>query len=394
MSYSRSMPITFAAALVLVLTLFVHITDSQAVQAEEVRWQKSIDDIGIPEGHVQKSIIFDDKMWLFGIYDYNEFDSRAVIWSSDDGEEWQLETDFTDDEEAPILKDTDNVVVFDNKLWVIGWTGVWLSEDGVHWQQLKDRENTDWPMTTGFSAAAYDSKLWVAGGYNNGATNEVWVSEDGIDWEQATEEADWSPRMSPNLFEFADKFWLIGDNKGKSDVWYSEDGVSWQQAAEDTGWSHRNDPAVTASDDGIWVTGGSDVTGEGLVYNDVWFSPDGKDWNKVTDEAAWEPRFRHASIVYDDKLWVMGGVNFDFDGGYQVNVHDVWHYSLIDEEEELTPPKAVPPNKKTRCVHKLRNQCQPGVNMSKKQHCNKCPSNKEEIRKHGINIHKEAAKNK
>ncbi|SDJ17632.1 hypothetical protein [Alteribacillus bidgolensis] len=377
----RSMSLTFATALVLVLTLFVTITNSKAVQAEEAHWQKATDHIGIPEGHIQKSIIFDDKMWLFGIYDYNEMDSRAAIWSSDDGEEWQLETDFTEDE-GPILKDIDNVVVFDNKLWVIGWTGIWSSEDSVHWQQLKDRDNMDWPMTTGFSAAAYDGKLWVAGGYHDGVTNEVWVSEDGIHWEQATEEADWSPRNSPNLFEFADKLWLIGDVKGQSDVWYSEDGVNWHQTTEDAGWPQRRHPSVTTSDDGIWVTGGSDVTGEGLVYNDVWFSPEGKEWKKVTEEAAWGPRFEHASIVYDDKLWVMGGVDFNFDIGYQVSVHDVWYYNLIDEEEEITPPKAVPPEYKRRVDVGTKQ----GVIYQKKQNCTfrgkskgKCPSNEGKI---------------
>jgi hypothetical protein len=64
----------------------------------------------------------------------------------------------------------------------------------------------------------------------------------------------------------------------------------------------------------LWVVGGTDGKNS---LNDVWFSPDGRQWTRATGQAAFTPRWGHAVEGFDRRLWVLGGQ----DGEYR---SDVW----------------------------------------------------------------------
>ncbi|MEK6153652.1 hypothetical protein WIW50_10350 [Flavobacteriaceae bacterium 3-367] len=68
--------------------------------------------------------------------------------------------------------------------------------------------------------------------------------------------------------------------------------------------------------DGMWLLGGFDAKGPS---NQVWFSPDGNDWEFVNQNgtADFARRFFHTAIVFNDALWVLGGVSTGF-------LNDVW----------------------------------------------------------------------
>jgi len=66
----------------------------------------------------------------------------------------------------------------------------------------------------------------------------------------------------------------------------------------------------------MWVIGGIDG---GNRLNDVWQSSDGITWSQATDNAPFIRRSGHTSIVLDDKIWVVGG----YDGGV-THLNDVW----------------------------------------------------------------------
>jgi hypothetical protein len=68
----------------------------------------------------------------------------------------------------------------------------------------------------------------------------------------------------------------------------------------------------------MWVIGG-DVGALGTVLtDDVWYSYDGAHWEKATSNAEWPGRSEHASVVFDNKIWVLGGLGY-----YPCN--DVWY---------------------------------------------------------------------
>ena len=61
-------------------------------------------------------------------------------------------------------------------------------------------------------------------------------------------------------------------------------------------------------DNRIWVMGG--LIGGFLWANnakDVWYSTDGTTWIQATPTASWEIRSGHTSVVFNNWMWVMGG---------------------------------------------------------------------------------------
>ena len=91
--------------------------------------------------------------------------------------------------------------------------------------------------------------------------------------------------------------------------------MDWTQATANAGWSARNAHTSVVFDNKMWVMGGHD----GSFKRDVWYSTDGVNWTQATANAGWIARSRHTSVVFDNKMWVMGGS----DGGSGKN--DVWY---------------------------------------------------------------------
>jgi hypothetical protein len=90
--------------------------------------------------------------------------------------------------------------------------------------------------------------------------------------------------------------------------------LTWTQATASAPWSGRGDHATAVFDNKMWVIGG-------LYKNDVWSSSDGVTWTQVTASAPWSGRRGHTTAVFDNKLWVIGGNDRNF---YK---NDVWSSS-------------------------------------------------------------------
>jgi hypothetical protein len=202
---------------------------------------------------------------------------------------------------------------------------------------------TVWVQATGnaFSSArhylrmeSFNDELWAMGGHTTGATtNEVYHSENGTNWNLATTSNVWSEREVFTSEVFNNKLWVIGgntpDNNGdvaQNDVWSSSDGISWDNSSATDRWSARWRLSSVVFDGKLWVMGGYN---NGRL-DDVWYSSDGISWDNsgVTDH--WLARESHASVVFDGKIWVMGG---NTASGV---VNDVWSSSDgVDWVEEL-----------------------------------------------------------
>jgi len=222
-------------------------------------------------------------------------------------------------------------VVFDNKMWVMGGTGddyfndVWYSTDGVNWNQATI--NAGWSLRMFQTAINYDNKMWVMGGFGYVNLNDVWYSTNGVTWTQVTNNAGWTPRLAHSSTVFNNMMWIIGGAilmpifpylVCLNDVWYSSNGVNWTQTNISSPWSVRYCHSTVVYDNKIWVMGGGDTIN---LYNDVWFSLNGTDWSQATPSANWSPRGGHITLVYDNKMWVMGG----YDGVSRLS--DVWYSS-------------------------------------------------------------------
>jgi len=92
--------------------------------------------------------------------------------------------------------------------------------------------------------------------------------------------------------------------------------MEWTQATANAGWSARACHTSVVFDNKIWVMGGA-----GSYKNDVWYSTNGVTWIQATANAGWSARSEYTSVVFDNKMWVMGG----YDGSSLRN--DVWYSS-------------------------------------------------------------------
>ncbi|MDR9365614.1 MAG: hypothetical protein RI575_09770 [Balneolaceae bacterium] len=195
-------------------------------------------------------------------------------------------------------------------------------ENISHGSGVIANENMGMLLRQGHSLVVFKDKIWMFGGLQHRfGMKDVWYSEDGINWKLATEEADFPARVQHTAFAYDDKMWLIGGEIVGGffkDVWYTEDGSHWVEAADDTPLGRRNGHLSVVFDNKMWVIGGSEISddfNETYIRNDAWYSSDGVNWSQATDDAAFKPRTGHKSVVFDDKMWVIGGYGHN----------DVWY---------------------------------------------------------------------
>jgi hypothetical protein len=237
-------------------------------------------------------------------------------------------------------RDSHTSVVLNDTMWIMGGTvsgglptnDITWSVDGVHWTHL---EGAPWEARYGHASVVYDDKMWVMGGrgYNGvdyKSLNDVWYSTDGDSWIRAESTANlWPGRAYPTSVVYDNKMWVMGGNgtvqgqpKWYHDVWYSTDGANWTLATDSAPWLPRYAHTSVVYDNKMWVMGGVDATSN-QIYNDVWYSTDGANWTQAPDSIAWAKRASQTSVVFDDTMWLMGGVNPYLGGGTYYN--DVWY---------------------------------------------------------------------
>lgn len=260
---------------------------------------------------------FDDKLWVIGGYDGTSYND---VWYSTDGKTWTEATSSA----AFSPRWEHSTVVYDNKLWVIGGhdgdstNDVWYSSDGVTWTEATG--DAAFPKRHYHTTAAFDGKLWVIAGRDTGYYNDIWTSTDGVTWTVGAGAAAFSKRIQHTTAVFDNKLWVIGGLDGAivNDVWYSDDGISWTEATPDADFPARGDHTTVSFANRLWVISGYKGGGASGYLNDVWYSTDGIDWTEASAAAPFSERTGHASAVFDNKLWVIGGTK----EGIEKN--DVW----------------------------------------------------------------------
>jgi hypothetical protein len=101
--------------------------------------------------------------------------------------------------------------------------------------------------------------------------------------------------------------------------------VTWTQATANAQWPARVIHSSVVFDNKMWVMGGG---ASGGYLNDIWYSSDGVSWTQATGNADWSARGAHSSVVFDNKMWVIGG-----DDGSNV-LNDVWYSTGLNGIED------------------------------------------------------------
>lgn len=250
-------------------------------------------------------------------------------------------------------RDSQGEVVFKDQLWIMGgWFNsyeapprdVWSSKDGKNWKPVNG--SAPWIHSDLAMSVVFKGKMWIMGGWYNGrleghsAGNQVWASSDGINWKLVTDKAGWTPRTAAAIVEFKGKIWILGGTENyyfgtnqslKNDVWYSSDGKKWKLATADAGWSPRAYHQAAVLNGKIYVFGGGNYVPEYQAKNDVWCSDDGVHWTQICNSAPWHERLWFSSVVYRDRIWIMGG----WSNNPYKNWSDVWYTKNGKDWKEL-----------------------------------------------------------
>jgi len=236
-------------------------------------------------------------------------------------------------------RDSQGEFVYDGHLWILGgWftpdipnpRDVWKSPDGRQWTRTV--EVAPWEQSDLPASMVFEGRMWLMGGRSLPGTvcsNKVWSSIDGTEWVLETDDAGWSPRLGPGYAVFRDRMWILGgtedfyesnDETLRNDVWSSADGREWRLEQANAPWSKRAYGQTVVFDDKLWHMGGGARAPETVTLNDVWCSEDGVNWTRVTDSAPWAPRLWFSAVVYRGRMWVIGGWREE-----QGNLGDVWY---------------------------------------------------------------------
>jgi hypothetical protein len=280
-----------------------------------------------PYIHYCSFVVWKDRMWAIG----------PSSFSSTDGLHWRPEAI-----QSPELNRS---VVFNDMLVNIHGATVMATRDGTSWTTMTD--TAPWGILREKPAVVvYRDKIWVIGGVSDYGTpnemlhNDVWASRDGISWELINRDSRWAPRIWASAVVYDNKIFLFnganrnlwpGEYGNSSEIWWTDDGVDWFELKSETIWGARHASfSVVDPQGGVLLLAGYGHGGTSRLYNDVWtlrasffFSkPDGDlhelgTWGKNRDGSGPSPAsFRDSNQMFvlrnrttftGDERWSVSG---------------------------------------------------------------------------------------
>jgi hypothetical protein len=152
-------------------------------------------------------------------------------------------------------------------------------------------------------------------------------------WQQITLAAAFAGRDGAGALTFQDRMWLLGGwNPGdkvnfpsicNSEVWSTSDGLAWTEVNPQAPWEGRHTAGYVVYQGKMWIVGGD--CNQHHYQTDVWNTADGANWDQVTDKVPWAPRVLHHTVVFKGRILVLGGQTIpQFGGGDEVFYSDVW----------------------------------------------------------------------
>jgi hypothetical protein len=110
--------------------------------------------------------------------------------------------------------------------------------------------------------------------------------------------------------------------------------LNWTKVTPAAEWQARDSQGELVFNDRLWIMGGWH---DSFVAppRDVWSSSDGQRWNLVTREAPWKHSDLPMTLVFKDKMWLMGGWYNGRLPGHSAS-NEVWSSTDGENWEQVT----------------------------------------------------------
>jgi hypothetical protein len=137
-------------------------------------------------------------------------------------------------------------------------------------------------------------------------------------WYRVLERGPWGPYgdiWNHTSLVFNNNLWVIGGYSiwtgnrwiWHGATWYSPDGVNWTCAVDSAPWLSGSGHTSVVFDNKMWIIGGAIWPLSWPQANRVWYSPDGVNWTCAVESAPWGYVWDyHTSVVFNNKIWVIG----------------------------------------------------------------------------------------
>ena len=228
-----------------------------------------------------------------------------------------------------------SMTAFKDHLWLVGGDNTNSAPWTVHSEVWKSKNGTDWKLVTfnqfdnrrNHSLLTYKGKMWLIGGINddNEILSDIWNTEDGMHWNQVRSLSPLTEIGQNNSIVFKGRLFIfLGNGREHEQVWSSSDGINWRMETQNA-FPVRNHYKTIVYKENIYIIGGL-LRGSELT-NEIWASTDGIHWFlKRPATSMFESRINHTAIVFDGKVWIIGGQSWDKTGTRKF-YGDIWYSS-------------------------------------------------------------------
>lgn len=347
-----------------------------------LKWTRVVKSAEWSNRYGHAAAVFDGKMWIVGGYNPGEMKSDTYyedVWYSNDGINWEQATS-----NAPWKgRKGHELVSFQNAMYLIGGysvneeTGyrqynndVWKSTNGKDWIEIKEsiepiestKYDLNWyPRMHHSCIIANHNKtdyIYLIGGYTLQDSisgryamkyfNDVWRSEDGISWEclanndfgKRAEHAATVDAETGVIYMLGGTPGVIYDTQLNSSypitnyhaLWSSFDGVNWVAELDTTldpsPYARRNHDMVYYKNS-LWCLPGKSVSQNHYTFVQgsnyfLWERDENGQWLMDSDGEAFDVRHDYATVIFDDKIWILGGYT-----NKQGQANDVWSGEIV-----------------------------------------------------------------
>jgi hypothetical protein len=191
-----------------------------------------------------------------------------------------------------------------------------------------------WQPRDSAGRAVLNGQLYIMGGWVDSfqpALRDVWSSSNGSTWTEVTSQAPWTHSDLPMTATFDGRMWMMGGYDlgrlpgatASNEIWSSADGANWTLEAT-APWSPRLGGALVRFNNRLYLLGGVERYFDGTaadLRNDVWVSDDGRQWTELRHSAEWPARAFHNALAFNGRIWLFGGGNYSPDFEQR---NDVW----------------------------------------------------------------------